>query len=100
MAPMFEETQEIPPVPDMEEVFFEDPNTTDLSAAVFHPEVKAVSEAVEIEEVRESEEPPEEEQERAPVYEEERTDSAGTGDFKAAEGCDASDGFCRTEIRF
>lgn len=75
MAPMFEETQEIPPVPDMEEVFFEDPNTTDLSAAVFHPEVKAVSEAVEIEEVREPEEPPEEEQERAPVYEEESSAS-------------------------
>ncbi len=33
MAPMLEETQEIPAVPDVEEVFFEDPNTVDLTGA-------------------------------------------------------------------
>ena len=83
MAPMLEETQEIPHVPDMEEIFFEDPNTTDLSAAVSHPEIKAISEAaeMEIEEIREPEElqeeelqmdePQEEEPEKRPVYEEE-----------------------------
>lgn len=73
MAPMLEETQEIPPVPDMEEVFFEDPNTTDLSAAVSHPEVKAIAETMEIEESREPEEFREEKPEKSPVYEEEST---------------------------
>lgn len=75
MAPMLEETQEIPPVPDMEEVFFEDPNTTDLSAAVSHPEIRAISEDMEIEEVREPEEAPKKEPERGPVYEEESSAS-------------------------
>ncbi len=65
IAPMLEETQEIPPVPDLEEVFFEDPNTTDLSNAAVHPEIKAAAAQMEIEEVRELEE------EAHPVYEEE-----------------------------
>ncbi len=56
IAPMLEETQEIPPVPDLEEVFFEDPNTTDLSNATVHPEIKAAAAQMEIEEVRELEE--------------------------------------------
>ncbi len=34
MAPMLEETQEIPPIPNEEEVFFDDPNTQDMSLAV------------------------------------------------------------------
>ena len=75
MAPMFEETQEIPPVPDMEEIFFEDPNTTDLPNAQLHPEMKAALGDMEIEEVREPEEEVLEEQEdeaeKSPVYEEE-----------------------------
>lgn len=75
MAPMFEETQEIPPVPDMEEVFFEDPNTVDLSAAVSHSEIKATVDIVESEKSREPEETGEEEQEKKPVYEEESTTS-------------------------
>ena len=65
IAPMLEETQEIPPVPDLEEVYFEDPNTTDLSNATVHPEIKAAAAQMEIEEVRELEE------EAHPVYEEE-----------------------------
>lgn len=65
IAPMLEETQEIPPVPDLEEVFFEDPNTTDLSNAAVHPEIKAAAAQMEIEEVRELEEA------AHPVYEEE-----------------------------
>ena len=65
IAPMLEETQEIPPVPDLEEVFFEDPNTTDLSNATVHPEIKAAAAQTEIEEARELEE------EAHPVYEEE-----------------------------
>ncbi len=65
IAPMLEGTQEIPPVPDLEEVFFEDPNTTDLSNATVHPEIKAAAAQMEIEEVRELEE------EAHPVYEEE-----------------------------
>ncbi len=65
IAPMLEETQEIPPVPDLEEVFFEDPNTTDLSNATVHPEIKAAAAQMEIEEVRKLEE------EAHPVYEEE-----------------------------
>lgn len=70
MAPMLEETQEIPPVPDMEEVFFEDPNTVDLSAAVFHSEIKAAVEAGAAEESGEPEEVSEEEPEKESVYEE------------------------------
>lgn len=81
LAPMFEETQEIPPVPDLEEVFFEDPNTTDLSAAALHPEIQGAG--VEVEEVPVAEVgkkaeglvpgPVKEEpvQEKGPVYEEE-----------------------------
>lgn len=76
MAPMLEETQEIPPVPDMEEVFFEDPNTIDLPSAASHPEIKAAVETIEIEEIREPEEMPEEENARGSVYEEE---SAASG---------------------
>ena len=75
MAPMLEETQEIPPVPDMEEVFFEDPNTVDLSAAVSHPEIKAVAEVMETEESGEPEAVMEEEPEKGPVYEEESSAS-------------------------
>ena len=52
-------------MPDLEEVFFEDPNTTDLSNATVHPEIKAAAAQMEIEEVRELEE------EAHPVYEEE-----------------------------
>lgn len=68
MAPMFEETQEIPPVPDLEEIFFEDPNTTDLSAAAFHSEIQAAAD-MEIEEVREPEPAEQTETEVRPVYE-------------------------------
>lgn len=70
MAPMFEETQEIPPVPDLEEIFFEDPNTTDLSGTAFHPEIQSAAD-MEIEEVRESEEAEQAEPEIRPVYEKE-----------------------------
>ena len=81
MAPMLEETQELPPVPDMEEVFFEDPNTTDLTRAVSQPEIKEAlrrAEKKEAEEIEEIEEPaePEIEEIRSPVYEEE---SAASG---------------------
>lgn len=55
IAPMLEETQEIPPVPDLEEVFFEDPNTTDLSAAAFHSALEETAPDVEVEEVEEPE---------------------------------------------
>jgi len=99
MAPMLEETQEIPPVPDMEEVFFEDPNTIDLPNAASHPEIRAAADAMEMEiEVEEepdgleepeeikkaeratetAEEPgaiQEEEKVRGPVYEEESSAS-------------------------
>ena len=75
MAPMFEETQEIPPVPDMEEVFFEDPNTVDLSTAVSHPEIKAAVDIAESEKSGEPEETSGEEQEKKPVYEEESSAS-------------------------
>ncbi len=54
MAPMLEETQEMPNLPDMEEVFFEDPNTTDLSAVIKETSL---------------EEPKEEEKPQAPTYE-------------------------------
>jgi len=40
MAPMLQETQEIPPVTDMEEIFFEDPNTVDLTDAAKELEVQ------------------------------------------------------------
>lgn len=53
MAPMFEETQEIPPIPDQEEVFFEDPNTIDLPDAAYYAETQ--TDDVEIEEVEEPE---------------------------------------------
>lgn len=65
IAPMLEETQEIPPVPDLEEVFFEDPNTTDLSDAAFHSAMEKIAPDVEVEEVGEPEE------EAPTVYEEE-----------------------------
>ena len=87
LAPMLEETQEIPPVPDLEEVFFEDPNTTDLSAAALHPGMQAAD--VEIEEVQVLEEPEKAEaeslreagqgvpqREQSPVYEERGSTSA------------------------
>lgn len=70
MAPMFEETQEIPPVPDLEEIFFEDPNTTDLSGTAFHPEIQSAAD-MEIEEVREPEEAEQAKPEGRPVYEKE-----------------------------
>lgn len=70
MAPMFEETQEIPPVPDLEEIFFEDPNTTDLSGTAFHPEIQSAAD-MEIEEVREPEEAEQAKPEARPVYEKE-----------------------------
>ncbi|MBD5551093.1 MAG: hypothetical protein HDQ96_07955 [Lachnospiraceae bacterium] len=76
IAPMLEETQEIPPVPDMEEVFFEEANTTDLSDAPGYSGIRA---GEIIEEVYEpEEEEPEEvsvEQVKAPVYEEESSAS-------------------------
>ena len=59
MAPMLEETQEIPPVPDMEEVFSEDPNTVDMSGMMSHPEIREAAGDVEIEEVVIPEEEPE-----------------------------------------
>lgn len=55
IAPMLEETQEIPPVAEVEEVFFEDPNTIDLPVAAGYSEIQAVPD-VEIEEVAEPEE--------------------------------------------
>lgn len=55
IAPMLEETQEIPPVPEVEEVFFEDPNTIDLPVAAGYSEIQAAPD-VEIEEVTEPEE--------------------------------------------
>lgn len=86
IAPMLEETQEIPPVPDMEEIFFEDPNTTDLTDAASHPEIMAALEGMEIEEVTEAEDAGTEEGAgldegaaeavRSPVHEEE---SAASG---------------------
>ncbi len=80
MAPMLEETQELPPVPDMEEVFFEDPNTTDLTKAVSQPEIREAlrrAEKKEAEEIEEVEEPEIEEVEeiKSPVYEEESSAS-------------------------
>ena len=70
LAPMFQETQEIPPVPEEEEVFFEDPNTTDLPAAAGDVKVSETPE-LEIEEVREQEKT----EKVRPVYEEESTAS-------------------------
>lgn len=70
MAPMLQETQEMPQVPDLEEVFFEDPNTVDLTNAASHPEIKAAIdsiESIEIEEVRTQEEMAAEEK-GLPVY--------------------------------
>ncbi len=72
MAPMLEETQELPPVPDMEEVFFEDPNTTDLTKAVSQPEIR---EALRRAEKKEAEENEEIEEIKSPVYEEESSAS-------------------------
>lgn len=69
MAPMFEETQEIPPVPDLEEVFFEDPNTIDLPDAAVYPEMRAAD--AKIEEVREPEPEKPAQRDTHPVYEEE-----------------------------
>ena len=70
LAPMLEETQEIPPVPETQEVFFEDPNTTDLPGMTDDSGIGGASEP-EIEEVRE----PEKEKKARPVYEEESSAS-------------------------
>lgn len=73
IAPLFEETQEIPPLAEAEDVFFEDPNTTDLTDAAIHSGVAGMSDIsdMEIEEVSEPEEPEHEEREKPMVYEEE-----------------------------
>ena len=66
IAPLLEDTQEIPPVPELEEVFFEDPNTTDLSDAAAAPEVNMASAAQ-----REDKRQPERtDRDIGPVYEE------------------------------
>lgn len=66
MAPMLEETQEIPPLPETEEVFFEDPNTSDMT----HVSDKIKEDTVKQEEaIQEKEEP------AGPVYEEVSTKS-------------------------
>lgn len=70
LAPMLQETQEIPPIPEEQEVFFEDPNTTELSTAVDDAEIGRASE-LDIEEVQESEK----KEKVRPVYEEESTAS-------------------------
>lgn len=70
IAPMLEETQEIPPVPELEEVFFEDPNTTDLSGVASHSEIEGAAD-VEIEVVREPEKTEPAGKVTHPVYEEE-----------------------------
>lgn len=78
IAPLFEETQEIPPLAEAEDVFFEDPNTTDLTDAAIHSGLAGMSDIsdMEIEEVSESEEPEREEREALMVYEEE-SDASG-----------------------
>lgn len=70
LAPMLEETQEIPPISEAQEVFFEDPNTTELSTVVDDAEIGGASEP-DIEEVQE----PEKKGKVSPVYEEESSAS-------------------------
>ncbi len=93
MAPMLEETQEIPPVPDMEEVFFEDPNTVDMSGMMSHPEIREAAGDVEIEEVVIPEEEPETESVKSAVYEEE---SSVSGVSKVIVPADPGQGVLRT----
>ena len=93
MAPMLEETQEIPPVPDMEEVFFEDPNTVDMSGMMSHPEIREAAGDVEIEEVVIPEEEPEAESVKSAVYEEE---SSVSGVSKVIVPADPGQGGLRT----
>ena len=93
MAPMLEETQEIPPVPDMEEVFFEDPNTVDMSGMMSHPEIREAAGDVEIEEVVIPEEEPEAESVKSAVYEEE---SSVSGVSKVIVPADPGQGVLRT----
>ena len=45
-APMLEETQEVPQIPDSEEIFFEDPNTVDMSEVAQQTEVVKQTEKV------------------------------------------------------
>lgn len=54
IAPLLEETQEILPVPESAEVFFEDPNTSDMTDTVIRSGMGGVS-GPEIEEVRQPE---------------------------------------------
>lgn len=78
LAPMLEETQELPPVPDMEEVFFEDPNTTDLTKALSQPEIREALKRTEEKGAadREETEEPEIEEVISPVYEEESSEAS------------------------
>lgn len=73
IAPLLEETQEIPPVAESEDVFFEDPNTADLSDTV----MQSVMDGVTGPEIGEAQEPATEEAagKTHPVYEEESTAS-------------------------
>lgn len=73
IAPLLEETQEIPPVAESEDVFFEDPNTADLSDTV----MQSVMDGVTGPEIGEVQEPATEEAagKTHPVYEEESTAS-------------------------
>lgn len=73
IAPLLEETQEIPPVAESEDVFFEDPNTADLSDTVMQSGMDGVSGP----EIGEVQEPATEEAagKTHPVYEEESTAS-------------------------
>lgn len=71
LAPMLQETQEIPPVSELQEVFFEDPNTTDLPGMADDPEISRASGP----EMEEAGEPEKEKEKEHPVYEEESTAS-------------------------
>lgn len=73
IAPLLEETQEIPPVAESEDVFFEDPNTADLSDTV----MQSVMDGATGPEIGEAQEPATEEAagKTHPVYEEESTAS-------------------------
>ena len=70
IAPLLEETQEIPPVPESEEVFFEDPNTSDMDDSAIRSGLGGAA-VPEIKEVREPEVT--EKVEMRPVREEEST---------------------------
>ena len=70
IAPLLEETQEMPAVPDAEEVFFEDPNTMELEEVAEDPEMGGAF-GREAEDVREPRMTEKAIREMRPVYEEE-----------------------------